>query len=117
MRPGERQWVVCIRSTDTGRVREFRPGKTFRNPRWAPDGQHLFLRPIVMEGRGFYRMDVQSGEVTLALGQEADGIVTSLRVSPDHKSIRYTLAGATVDRLVLRDAKSGQERGSIAASA
>jgi Tol biopolymer transport system component len=108
-RPGERKGVLCIYSADTGKVREYRPGKGFAYPRWAPDGQHLYLMAPSFEGRGIYRMDVQSGEVTPFLGAGADESVFSLRASADQKWIVYSQDGKTVDRLIRRNAESGQE--------
>ena len=108
-RPGERKGVLCIYSADTGKVREYRPGKGFGYPRWAPDGQHLYLMAPSFEGRGIYRMDVQSGEVTPFLGAGADESVFSLRASADQKWIVYSQDGKTVDRLIRRNAESGQE--------
>jgi Tol biopolymer transport system component len=55
-------------------------------------------------------MDVQSGEVTPFLDAERGEAVFSLRVSADQKWIVYSLDGKTVDRLMRRDAKSGQEK-------
>jgi Tol biopolymer transport system component len=63
-----------------------------------------------MDGRGIYRLDVQSGEVAPFLGAEGGEPVFSLRVSPDQKWIVYSEDGKTVDRVVRRDAKTGQEQ-------
>jgi Tol biopolymer transport system component len=110
MRPGEKRWVVCIYSAETGKVREFRPEKIGAYPRWAPDGRYLYLVAPGVDGRGIYRMDVQSGEATPFLGAGADEAVFSLLISPDQRWIVYAQDGKTIDRVIRRDARSGQEK-------
>jgi Tol biopolymer transport system component len=108
-RPGERKWVLCIYSADTGKVREFRLDKTYAYPRWSPDGRHLYLQATVADGQGIYRMDVETGEVTSVLGS-GEAYVHDLRVSADRKWVVYGRDSKAICQILRRDATTGQEK-------
>jgi len=102
--------ALCVRSSDTGEVRDFVPKLTRINwVRWFPDGQSVLAggNPLP-DGFGIYRIDVQTGEYTrltdMSLGFAAIP-------SRDGKAIyrtRYTTAtGTKIMQLTL---ESGQER-------
>jgi Tol biopolymer transport system component len=56
--------VIVIRSMETGEVKELQPNlASLMYPRWSPDGRSLLLRGKDETGRGFFKVDVQTGEV------------------------------------------------------
>jgi len=66
-REGYRVRVLCIRSMETGKVREFFPGlKVFgRLNRWSPDSRYVFVSGCDYKDRwGLYKIDSQTGKVT-----------------------------------------------------
>jgi Tol biopolymer transport system component len=109
-RPGETQSVLCIYSADTGKVREFRLEKSYVYPRWAPDGRHLYLQAIGMDGQGIHRMDAQSGKVTPFMPAGEADYVHDLWVSADGKWIVYGRSRKPLYQVLRRDARSGQEQ-------
>jgi Tol biopolymer transport system component len=56
--------VIVIRSTRTGEERELHPSLDgYMHPRWSPDGRFLLVRARDETGRGFFRVDIQTGAV------------------------------------------------------
>jgi len=109
--PGRaRRWIVCTYSTDTGQVREYPNETVFGLPRWSSDGRHLYLRAASPSGRGFHRMDVESGEATPFLGTGEGESVGGVEVSADHRWIVYRGSREKVTRIVRRDARTGEEK-------
>jgi Tol biopolymer transport system component len=109
-RPGKMKWVLCIYSTDTGKVREFRLDKRYAYPRWSPDGRDLYVQATVADGQGFYRLDVERGDVTPVLAAGEKDYVHDLRVSIDRKWIVYGRDTRTLCQTLRRDAATGQEK-------
>ena len=104
--PGRaREWIVCVYSADTGTVREFRDERVFLEPRWSPDGHHLYVLATPLDGLGVYRMDVESGEVTPVPGAGVTEMVRYFQVSADGKWI--VRKGS---RILRRDARTGEEK-------
>jgi Tol biopolymer transport system component len=66
-RPGPEE-VIVIQSLDTGAERELRthPRFDFGNPRWNAAGDRILVSGLLAEKKGVYRIDPQSGEVSLA---------------------------------------------------
>jgi Tol biopolymer transport system component len=66
---GRKPWsfpggVIVIRSMETGDVRELEPSLgSVMWPRWFPDGRSILVRGQDDTGRGFFGVDVQTGEV------------------------------------------------------
>ena len=109
--PGRaREWIVCVYSADTGKVREYPHQVVFGLPRWTSDGRHLYLRAAGPWGRGFHWMDVENGEVTPLLGTGEGESVGALRVSADQKWIVYAAGSKGVSRILRRDASTGEEK-------
>jgi Tol biopolymer transport system component len=101
--PGRaRAFLVCVYSTDTGRVREY-PGVRASTIRWSPDGRNLYVTGTNVERGGIHRIDVESGVVT-RLPLEARGVGAD--VSADGQWIVYCRG----DQLVRRNLQSGEEK-------
>jgi Tol biopolymer transport system component len=106
--PGRaREFIVCVYSADTGSVREYRHEKVFLGPHWSPDGRYLYVAASNMDGRGIYRLDVESGEFTPFLGAGENQAVRYFQVSADGKWIVY---GRGNSRILRRDARTGEEK-------
>jgi len=109
--PGRaREWIVCVYSADTGKVREYPHDIVFGLPRWTSDGRYLYLRAAGPWGRGFHRMNVETGEVTPLLGTGEGESVGALQVSADQKWIVYAGGSKGVSRILRRDATTGEEK-------
>jgi Tol biopolymer transport system component len=109
-RPGEKLWILCVYSADTGKVREYRLDKTYAYPRWGPDGRDLYVQATVADGQGIHRMDVERGEVTPVLPAAGEDYLHDLRTSPDRKWIVYGRDTKTICQILRRDAATGQEK-------
>jgi len=78
-----------------------------RDPQWSPDGHSLAVGGRDAKGRdGLYRIDVQTGGVSLLTSTENLGPVP--RWSPDGKKIYYYVRSKPA--LIERDLASGAER-------
>ena len=109
-RPGEKLWILCVYSADTGKVREYRLDKTYAYPRWSPDGRHLYVQATVADGQGIYRLDVERGDVTPVVTAGEGDYVHDLRVSSDQKWIVYGRDSKAVCQIVRRNAATGHEQ-------
>jgi Tol biopolymer transport system component len=97
------EFVFCIYSADTGKVREFRDSSPGVHPRWSPDGRYVFGSASWTSGGGIRRMDVETGEVTPFLLKANGG---GLQLSADGQWVVYCR-----DRRILRrNAQSGEEK-------
>jgi len=83
--------VLCIRSLETGKVRELTPQlKSFGHLRWSPDGLSILVKGNdEKEKRGFFTIDVQTGDISLVLESKPDTTFRSCSWSPDGKKIFY----------------------------
>jgi len=62
---GMRRFVIGIRSTDTGAVREIVPVPNFfeiKSLEWAPDGKSLLVTGYGRKGQGVFQVDMQTGK-------------------------------------------------------
>lgn len=83
--------VLCIRSDETGEIRMLFPKlKSFGRLRWAPDGHSIFVtgsdEKVFL---GLYRIDVQTGELTLIAESEPGANIKDFTFSLDGKSVFY----------------------------
>jgi Tol biopolymer transport system component len=101
-----REFIVCVYSADTGSVREYRLEKVFLGPHWSPDGRQLYVAASNMDGRGIYRLDVESGEFTPFLFAGENLGVRYFQVSADGNWIVYNRNNT----ILLRDAGTGGEK-------
>jgi len=107
--------VLCIRSLETGKVRELTPRlKNFGRLRWSPDGRSILVSGVdEKEKRGFFTIDVQTGDVSLVLERKPDTNITLCGWSPDGKKIFYTLnntKGEMFFRIILFDLETKKEK-------
>jgi Tol biopolymer transport system component len=84
--------VLCIRSLETGKVRELTPQlKSFGGLRWSPDGRSILVGGSdEKEKRGFFTIDVQTGDLSFVLERKPDTNIRPCSWSPDGKKIFYT---------------------------
>jgi hypothetical protein len=63
--PVPQSTLLCIRSEDTGEVRELSPRLTrFRGLRWSPDGRSILtVGADLKDRRGAFLIDVETGEI------------------------------------------------------
>jgi Tol biopolymer transport system component len=116
--PRNRQSVLCIYSEESGIVRMF-PFKDefvgFGYPCWCPDGRHvLFLGEHIESGKGLYKADAQTGEITLlirAKENESSGVYWSPVMSLDGKTLFYDYENSAHEyyRILARDLATGKE--------
>jgi Tol biopolymer transport system component len=110
--------ALCIRSLDTGQERVlyreiWRLGLRYiGGPRWSPDG-----RFITFGGSGdvsvssSYRIDLQSGEITLILHCGPDEGLTGTAYGPDGKHFYGRRNSKTGDlQIIVQDLRSGEVR-------
>jgi Tol biopolymer transport system component len=110
--PVARSTLLCIRSEDTGEVRELSPPLTyFRGLRWSPDGRSILTIGADFEDRrGAFLIDVQTGKLI------ADVIRPALPYPPDWAAAGTAVVYAEKDvekkrsQIVWRDLKTGEEK-------
>jgi len=60
--------VLCIRSLETGEVKEINPGfSRFGFPKWAPDSRTIMVANFGRYGWSHHLIDTETGDVTLAV--------------------------------------------------
>jgi Tol biopolymer transport system component len=101
--------VLWIRSMETGQLRELRTKlQYFFFPRWSPDGRELIARGTDLKGRqGLYRIDVQTGEVTLVVAPYPGNSLPQW--APDGKHVYYRRDSSIIER----ELASGTEREAV----
>ena len=117
--------VIVIRSTRTGEERELHPRLDgYMHPRWSPDGRFLLVRARDEMGRGFFRIDVQTGAVEplIRFPEGSGNIASRAEWIDDGNALLYWWPHPSVvegyiapdDRphrtLRVRDLKTGDER-------
>ncbi len=108
--------VLCIRSRETGQVREISPQlHSFGlRIRLFPDGQSFLAQATDGKGRhGLYRIDAQTGEVTAILQVGPDESIYKSAPSPDGESVFYIRRSrgpaAKPQRVMAFELSTGQE--------
>jgi Tol biopolymer transport system component len=105
--------VLCIRSEQSGLVRELSPDLTwFRALRWSSDGGFILARGVDMKGRkGVYEIDVQTGAVTTALIESEIGPAFP-EWAPESRAIYYVRNewAKKLSQIMLRHLETGNER-------
>ncbi len=108
--------VLCIRSLDSGKDREFRPGlNNFGFPRWSPDSRSVMVVNWEDNGEsiGHYTIDVQTGKATLVLMTHRPQDIWNHEWSIDGKSVFLVRSmvwdSLRIFQIIVRDIESGTE--------
>ncbi|HUU28535.1 MAG TPA: tetratricopeptide repeat protein [archaeon] len=105
--------VLCVRSLETGKDREIFPKglESFCWPCWSPDSRFIFVVSEPDNRRGIYRIDTQTGEVTLVVILEQN-VPPWPQCSRDGKAIFLVRRDSTKDywQILARDLESGLEK-------
>ncbi len=106
-----RRNILCIRSLETGKEREFPLNlsniRRYSSPRWSPDGGSIIVsgsnQPSRLES---YKIDLQTGEVRYLVQSPV------CEWSADGKSVFYVAVGPKPKgvRVLLQDLYTGQEK-------
>lgn len=88
---GPNTCILCIRSEQTGEVRELYPQiKASWNLRWSPDGRSIFIAAEPKKGRqGLFRIDLQNGDITPVAQSEPGSIIKDFAFSFNGNSVFY----------------------------
>jgi Tol biopolymer transport system component len=107
--------VLCIKSLETGKEREFRPAlDLFGFPSWSPDGSSLIVvHWNYLESIELCQIDAQTGNVTL-VNRPEDNCNHSggHQWSPSGETIYFGLRDREADswNIIARDLESGNEK-------
>lgn len=116
---GNVRFVICVRSLETGKEREFYPKYNFYNLKWSPDNRFLLAIASDKEDRTGHdilaTIDVETGEVTQIFRCEKDRTKHFVRTaawSHDGKAIYYVFneQDKKLSRLLARDIDTGREK-------
>ena len=108
-------YVVCIRSEETGEVREVTPPilSPFFTMHWSADGRAVFAAMADKTIRGLFRIDNQTGKHALVVRPDHfTNLFRSFAVSPDGKAVYY-LNDPPKEKLMViirHDLETGQEK-------
>ncbi len=107
-------YVVCIRSEQTGEVREVTP--PIRSPyfgiHWSADGRAVFASIEDKTIRGLFKIDIQTGKHALVVQVDYfTNLFRDFTVSQDGKSIYYVIDPPPERRAIIvrHDLETGQE--------
>jgi Tol biopolymer transport system component len=109
--------VLCIRSLDSGKDREFRPGlNNFGFPRWSPDSRSVMVVNWEDDDdkMGHYDIDAHTGEANLVLMTHRPQVIWNHEWSVDGKSVFLLSSNVVGDsvhifKVVRRDIENGTE--------
>jgi Tol biopolymer transport system component len=107
--------VLCVRSVDTGKEKEFSTGfERLAGTRWSPDGRALFVAGWDAQGAlGIYRVDAERGTVTPVVEKVKfpPATLRAHEVSGDGKVLYYVrLDQPGGCRVIAHDLAGGKER-------
>jgi Tol biopolymer transport system component len=106
---------LCIRDLEAGTDRDLRPDLFwFQDLQWFPDGRTILAHGVGPEDGtlGYFRIDTQSGAVSLLFEIEFRGMTPYAALSPDGKQVYYKRVKdeQAPERIVARDLASRRER-------
>ena len=107
--------VLCIKSLETGKEREFRPDlHLFGFPSWSPDGSSVLVLHWSAKGqKGYYRIETQTGSVEpVLLSGENYSLSNDHQWSPSGKTIYYGRMDKEADsrQIIAMDIENGKEK-------
>jgi Tol biopolymer transport system component len=91
--------VIVIRSAVTGEERELHPALgSYMHPRWSPGGRSLLVRAKDEIGRGFFRIDIQTGAVQplIRFPEGSGNIASRAEWIDDGKALLYWWPPASI---------------------
>ena len=97
--------IIVIRSLETGQARELTPMlDKFFSPRWSPDSRSFVVMGWNAKGRGVFRIDAETGEVSLLVSEQPGALIgTAVEWSSDGKSVFYSRnSPGSADRMFVR---------------
>lgn len=102
---------LTIRTADGARVRDLATGMGhLQRPRWAPDGS-ITVQGLDLKGRqGIYRIDAQTGEVSVIVQGVSPANLGQPSWLPDGKSLVFRRNQPDKITVVWRNIASGEER-------
>lgn len=103
--PGRR--LLCLYSTDSGKIREMPFRQRLSDPNWSGDGRFLFA--MAQDASQIFKIDMEPTNIqTLVEGED----VYSPAISPDMNFLFYARRDKKAQnvRLIKRDLKTGHER-------
>jgi Tol biopolymer transport system component len=104
-------FTLYIRTMETGSIRVFPVKLRGNRALWSPDGRFLLVRPQVTLGpSGAHALDVQTGELKLAIPDVPLTEIGLASWTADSKAILYGRWGPDGSRILLRDIETGQEK-------
>lgn len=107
-------FFLTIRSGDTGDERSIPiPITANWSMDWSSDGRSLFAAVEHQDDRqGLFRIDPQTGGLTLLAQSEPDSLIKNFAVSPDGKFVCYTTFPwkKKISSIIRRDLTTGQEK-------
>lgn len=116
---GNERFVICIRSLESGKEREFYPEHNFWNLKWSPDNRFLLALASDREDRRGHHflatIDVKTGEVSQIFRCEKERGKQFVRTavwSHDGRAIYYVFneQDKRISRLLARDIETGKEK-------
>lgn len=111
---GPDSYVLCIRSEETGEVREVNLKIRYLwMTCWSPDGQSIFATLEDTEDRqGLHKIDIQTGDLTLIVQSEPGSMIKSfvLSFNREYAFYAYFQWEKKVVRIIKRDLETGGEK-------
>ncbi len=111
--------ALVIRSLETGQERIVRLES--RSPRfegeilisllgWFPEGRSLLARGLSWNREDFFKIDVQSGDISPIIWIEPEEVIRMPALSPDGKTIFYLQGSAKDSPIMALDIDTGQKK-------
>ncbi|MFC1552804.1 tetratricopeptide repeat protein, partial [Candidatus Latescibacterota bacterium] len=110
---GPNTFVLCIRSEQTGKVRElYPPIKATWNLRWSPDARSIFIATEHKNRQGLYRIDLQNEDITPVAQSEAGSIIKDFTFSRNGRFVFYVYYQwkKKVVSIMRHELKTGKEK-------
>jgi Tol biopolymer transport system component len=84
------QSILCLRPDNATEERELPLAiQSFWHLHWSADGRAVFATAADKENQGLFKIDVQTGKLTLVAQSSSGSIIKAFAVSPDGKAVFY----------------------------